>query len=130
MKKIFVFILSILYLSTSVGATVHFHYCMDKLVKWGLAADEASICGKCGMHKDESKGCCKDDHKQIKLQGEQKVANFFVSEFNCPVEVPLEPVAHYLVAYSSSLATNYPVSHAPPDKAVIPIYLHNCLFRI
>jgi hypothetical protein len=103
---------------------------MDKLVRWSLVANEENICGNCGMHKEESKGCCKDDHKQIKIQGEQKVASSFISEFNAPVILPLVPIAYYSLSVSASLAVTFPVSNAPPDKAPIPVYLHNCVFRI
>lgn len=130
LKKVLAFILSILYLTTSVGATVHFHYCMDKLVHWSLVANEEKICGNCGMHKEDSKGCCKDDHKQIKIQGEQKVASSFISEFNSPVILSLMSIPCYSFSASASLAVTLPVSNAPPDKAPIPVYLHNCVFRI
>ena len=103
---------------------------MDTLVNWGLTANEEDICGNCGMHKDESTGCCKDEHKQIKLEGEQKVPKIFSSVFNFPIDLPLLPGAHYTIASHSSVAIAFPVSHAPPDKAPIPIYLYNCLFRI
>jgi hypothetical protein len=109
---------------------VHFHYCMDKLVRWSLIANEENICGNCGMHKEESQGCCKDDHKQIKIEGEQKVANSFISDFNSPVALPLVPIAYYGFSVSAPLAVTFPVSHAPPHKAPIPVYLHNCVFRI
>jgi hypothetical protein len=36
MKKILVSILAVFYLASSVGATVHLHYCMDKFINWSL----------------------------------------------------------------------------------------------
>lgn len=99
-------------------------------MNWGFIANEESICGKCGMAKEESKGCCKDDHKQIKVQGEQKVANLFICEINSPLDLPLEPVRLHHISYADAFAINYPLSHAPPDKALTPIYIYNCLFRI
>src|SRR5688572_30125687 len=74
MKKLVVTILAFLYLSASVGATVHLHYCMDKLVNVGLWHKEEKQCGKCGMEKSDenNKGCCKDEHKQVKLENDHK----------------------------------------------------------
>lgn len=72
LKKLFVTILSIIYLTASAGATVHSHYCMDKLVSWGLDAKSEKLCKNCGMDKSASAGCCQDSKKQVKLQGDQK----------------------------------------------------------
>lgn len=61
MKRFITGILAIIYLSFSVGATVHLHYCMDEFVNYSLSEEHESSCGKCGMEKHESgNGCCKD----------------------------------------------------------------------
>ena len=85
MKKFFAAILAILYFATTTGATVHLHYCMDKLVEQSLWHSEKDQCSKCGMDKSlEKKGCCKDEYKQVKVgnahyspdvafQGESKI---------------------------------------------------------
>lgn len=130
LKKLLVTILAFLYLATSVGATVHLHYCMDQLVDWSLASDEEKECSNCGMHKDAAKGCCKDEQKQVKFQGEQKMTDIVSLLFGAAFDVPLVQVeAHRLVAYSS-VAVTYPVSHAPPNKALIPVYLSNRAFLL
>ena len=64
MKKAVVAILACLYLLVSTGATIHTHYCMGKLVDWGLSTKSTGKCSKCGMVKtkaDTDKGCCNDD---------------------------------------------------------------------
>ena len=102
---------------------------MDELVSWSLVSGGESICSNCGMHKEDSKGCCKDEQKQVKLDEEQKITNVFTSAFSCPIEISVLPVDHYTFV-TSSVAITCPVSHAPPDKAPIPVYLSNCVFRI
>src|SRR5450432_202515 len=82
MKKFFVSTMAFLYLSTSMGATIHMHYCMGKLISWGLINHASSRCATCGMQKDtgthggKSFGnhCCKDEHKEIKTDKDQKSA--------------------------------------------------------
>ena len=75
MKKFIVSILAVLYLSSSIGATVHLHYCMDKLIGWSLEHQKDNRCSKCGMiKKQKGKACCKDEYKQLKLQNDQKAA--------------------------------------------------------
>ena len=62
MKKTCSFILALVYLSFTVGATIHQHYCMSELVGTSLFDLKNKECGKCGMkkHTEESKNCCKD----------------------------------------------------------------------
>ena len=53
---------------TTVGATVHLHFCMDKFIGWDLSQTETITCGKCGMKESKTKkGCCKDEVKQLKI---------------------------------------------------------------
>lgn len=70
MKKIAVILLLLVYSTTTFGATVHLHYCMDKLVGWSLWQSKDEACGKCGM-KEKKGGCCKDEHKHFQLKENQ-----------------------------------------------------------
>ena len=74
MKKLFVAILALLYISTSSGAVVHLHYCMGKLAGWGFGDNKSKACGGCGMEKTDEKdnGCCKDEHKFLKTTQTKK----------------------------------------------------------
>ena len=87
MKKVLATILAFVYLSTSMGATIHLHYCMGKLASWGLIDHDSKNCTKCGMVKKTpgshfmaaKMDCCRDEHKQIKTDKDQKLfpAEFF-----------------------------------------------------
>lgn len=131
MKKFVVFILAFVYLSLSVGATVHLHFCMDKLVSSGLWHDKDDKCGKCGMEKSQEKdnGCCKDEHKQVKLETEHKGAvTYSLSElisFALPTPVFEVPVINL-----PTVTEQNPLSHAPPRSGDIAVYIRNCVFRI
>ncbi len=130
-KKIFAAILAILYFTATTGATVHLHFCMGKLVDESLWHNETEQCSKCGMDLGhQANDCCKDVHKQVKLQNDHYLAdmNFQVSQFSAialPVafiEIPAAEIA--------SIAEDNPVSNAPPRSRDIPIYKRNCVFRI
>ena len=130
MKKITVAIFAVFYLTISSGFTVHIHYCMNKLAGWSLFHLDKDKCGVCGMHKSNSKDCCKDEHKFLKNNTDQKVsesaaqlvqvltlvipANFF--------ELPINDF--------SSVTEKNPVSHAPPRSAGIAVHKRNCVFLI
>lgn len=131
-KKILVAILAFLYISTSVGATVHMHYCMGKLADWGIGHKEAKTCGKCGMQQSVKKtnDCCKDENKFVKNDTDQKTAEatFQMAQV---IAVAL-PVAFFemTAADISSLTEADPISHAPPQSSGVAVYIRNCVFRI
>jgi len=132
LKKIIVAILSVLYLGTATGATIHMHYCMGKLIDWSLWNKGGDLCGKCGMKKDGGKknDCCKDDYKFVKNITDHKSAESALQlmqgiSFAVPsafVEIPVD-------IYSSVTEKNSR-SHAPPRSGGTAVYIRNCVFRI
>ena len=128
MKKFFVTILAFSYLITSVGATVHLHYCMDKLVSWSLSDNSIrDKCGNCGMKKDDN--CCKDQHKFVKNNSDQKTTATLA--LNVPFLIAaISPAIIDEAEYYFSYAPKYYNSHAPPISSDGEIYLRNCVFRI
>lgn len=130
LKKLVVLILSLIYLTSSVGATVHLHYCMDKLIGWSLSGTSEKKCDKCGMEKKDSKGCCKDENKQVKLQNDQKLATFYVANLTSPAVIPEHNINEYQFWQLSFVAASFPLSHSPPAQSLVSAYLRNCVFRI
>lgn len=132
MKKLLVAILALLYISTSVGATVHMHYCMGKLADWGLGHKKSATCGKCGMEKSEKKenGCCKDKHKFIKNDTDQKTTEA-AFQMTKAMAVAL-PVSFFEIPSADipAIAEENPISHAPPQSNSIAVYIRNCVFLI
>ncbi len=132
MKKILAVILAVIYLGTSTGATVHMHYCMGKLADWGLGHNKSKTCGNCGMEKSEEKdnGCCKDEHKFVKNDNDQKTAESFVTNFALQViDIPVECFTSSEILVSS-VTEKHPVSHAPPRSNGVAVYIRNCSFLI
>ncbi len=129
MKKFLVAILALLYMSTSVGATVHMHYCMGKLANWGLGHQESKQCSKCGM-TETGKGCCKDENKFIKNTSDQKTLESYTPLIQvCTIILPpaFFEIANVRVL---SAAQEHPASHAPPQNHGIPIYIYYSDYRI
>jgi len=75
-KKTVTFLVALLYLFSSVGATVRLHYCMGSLADRGIGYDKSVLCPACGMNEEESEGCCKDEHHFIKNKVDQKAGTF------------------------------------------------------
>lgn len=133
MKKLFVFILAVIYLSEASGMGLHLHYCMDKLVSWGLTQSQ-NKCSTCEhtiscSPKIACKDCCKDELKTAKIDNaNKKELNFLVRN------LPLENVYHYsllevpgIVPYTTIRANSI---NAPPDPYKVPIFIFNRVFRL
>jgi len=127
MKKILVSIFAAFYLASSVGATVHLHYCMDKFINWSLLKG-GDKCSRCGMEKDG--GCCKDENKFVKNNIDQKVAE---SSFQLIQMAAVTTPAVFIYTseyhFSSIIQENH-LSHAPPRNNGVGIYILNSVFRI
>jgi len=128
-KKIVVILLLLIYGSATMGATIHMHYCMNELVGWSLWHGERDKeCGKCGM-KEKKGGCCKDEHKQVKLKTEHQksVTAQYVQFLDVPALTT--PVADFSFEIKpASLA--FPVSNAPPKIPRERLYILHCVFLI
>lgn len=138
MKRFLATILALVYLSTSMGATVHLHYCMGKLFSWSLIDNDSKNCSQCGMPKSNKAGhcmslkdgCCKDKHAHIQLDKDQK-ATEATYKFLTPAFVFLPASMTTLPdLYVASYIVGYPTTNAPPEPGKVPVFIRNCTFRI
>ena len=134
MKKLFLYLLSFIFIITSSGVMVNMHYCMGKLAgtSMSLVSNTTKKCDKCGMEKSKKKGkgCCHDSKKLIKNVVDQNIANSF---FNIDHQLALLPTSSdfetvSIVVSVNAKQSNY--SHAPPDQLGVPIYIADCSFLI
>ena len=127
MKKILVSILAVFYLASSVGATVHLHYCMDKFINWSLLKG-GDKCNKCGMEKDG--GCCKDENKFVRNNSDQKVAEPAFQQIQMAAVAVPAAFKHTTEYYVTSITQENPFDHTPPRNNGVGIYILNSVFRI
>ena len=138
MKKVLATILAFVYLSTSMGATIHLHYCMGKLASWGLIDHESKNCAQCGMMKKSSSSqcmaakmdCCRDEHKQIKTDQDQKL---FPSEFFKYNNLSQAITIHGSIipgVKAFSPAIEYPNTNGPPLTGNLPLFIVYRNFRL
>ncbi len=132
LKKFLVAILTLLYMSTSVGATIHMHYCMGKLADWGLGQKDSKTCGKCGMEQSVKKanGCCKDEHKFIKNDTDQKHTETAFQTVPLTADALLVSFFEIPAVDLPTLTEENPLSNAPPRNSGVAVYIRNCDFRI
>ena len=130
MKRLILTIIAVFYLGVSSGATVHLHYCMGQLVEWGFVSKNPDKCGKCGMKTGTSKDCCKDEHKQVKFESNQKISENYFQLKALSIDLGFFPYRSETDLYSFSLIEEYPISNAPPETQSTPVFIRNCNFRI
>ena len=128
MKKILISILAIFYLASSVGATVHLHYCMDKFIDWSLLKGSGDKCDKCGMEKDG--GCCKEENKFVKNNIDQKARESAIQLIQMAAVAMPAPSIFTSGYHLNSLIQENDLSHAPPRNTGVGIYILNSVFRL
>jgi hypothetical protein len=128
MKKLFAFILAFFYLTSTIGANVHLHYCMDELINWGVVNNESVTCENCGMEKDD--GCCKDEQKFLKNTSDQTIADGGLQL--TPRQITDAPFAytHLSEHHFFSLIEKNLFRHPPPIHSGVDILIQNSIFRI
>jgi hypothetical protein len=131
MKRILVTILSILYMASATGATVHIHYCMGKLMSAGFVNKQDDRCKRCGMKKaTQKKGCCKDEHKTFKTNDHQLAKATF--DFSHQLFISAPPAYFlYVETVDPSKINTSRLTHSPPSCwRKCPIYIQVQDFRI
>lgn len=133
MKKMLFTFLAILYLGTSSGFAMHFHYCMDELIGTSLSKAESKECENCGMEVAPQKdnGCCKEEYKQLKVDKDPNVEDFALQIMQT-LGVSLPPATFEIPSFLqlATSAADYPLVNSPPQSLAVPVYLRNCVFRI
>lgn len=127
MKKGIASILFILYFAFSSGIVINLHYCMNRFDSSKFGAAKSDICGKCGMHTDDSNGCCHDVVKVIKIQDDQQMSSSIL-KFAAP------EISGIVYSQNNDQLTNRGniltfSAHSPPFNKQ-DTYLVNCVFRI
>lgn len=133
MKRFFIFILALLYLTTSSGLTFHVHYCMGEWVEATLIDNNSKDnheCSYCGMTKTAGNGCCKDEQKIVKIDQVHHAAHI-VFELLQPISTDIAFSLYHLDILTYPETKNeLALNHAPPLHRSCAIYIQNRNFRI
>ena len=130
MKKLVVILLLFAYGVSSFGATIHLHYCMNKLVSSSLE-NKIGGCGSKGTMGGMQKGkCCKHVYKQVKVENHYKdaVAGMSYEKF-IAAAIP----AYYYHITTPSITTLTKNTYFKTDfrrKSNNKIYILDCVYRI
>ena len=130
MKKFLVAILAILYMGTSIGATIQLHYCMGRFVEWKLRHNNNSLCSRCGMERKSgsARGCCRDEYKHIKIDNDQKRSENYVQLNETVAEIRPTGSDHSILF--SLVAGSFAQINSPPPLCSISLGILHCVFRI
>ena len=130
MKRFLAAILALLYLGTSIQATIQLHYCMGRLVEWTLRHQDNSRCGKCGMEKkpESNSGCCRDEYKNLKVDKDQKLSDNNI-QLNEAIDAPVK-IPNYSISFSILSHQGFTKVNGPPLKCNTSLNILQCVFRI
>lgn len=79
--------------------------------------------------QDINNGCCKDEHKQVKLETDHKGVSAYQLAEQGPAALPV-PLFEIADINLPTVTEQIPRSHAPPRSSEIAVYIRNCVFRI
>ena len=132
MKKVFVVIFALIYMTTSVGASFHMHYCMGEFADWGWGHNNSKTCNSCGMKISDEKyaGCCGDKYQFLKNDTDQKTTEtIFQLAQSIAVTLPVSRVSIDLIDLPSLTVIN-PIDHGLPRSSPVAFYILNRNFLI
>ena len=130
MKKIIAFISFVCYFAVSCGVIINSHYCMNSLASVHLFETSVHTCGFCGMDIHESNGCCRDEVKIVKLQGDQNKIPVLTYEIPALEKIVIIPSGFMVASFHNVDEQHHFHNHSPPLLSEQDTYLQNNVFRI
>ena len=128
MKKVFLGILTMLYMTVASGIAMEIHYCMGKKAGVEFYGSGNEKCGRCGM-KEKKNCCCHDEYKFYKLSDSHKnVTNNIDFEADEAAVVTEYPVYNWQLPAENAIA--FVNNHSPPEDTGPSACLLNCVFRL
>lgn len=128
MKKSWIAILAILYITVTSGVIVNVHYCMGSIASVAYGWDDHDVCGKCGMTGDKA-GCCHTEYQLVKVDDEHQFVPVDIPSFETPMSIIPDEIVWINPAPASIQPTTFTYID-PPDPYSNSVYLHHCVFRI
>lgn len=133
MKNMLLTFIAILYLGTSSGFAMHFHYCKDELIETSFFHNDVDKCSNCGMEKKVAveNGCCKDEYKELKVDKAHDLKEIAL-QFMHAISIALPPIVFEISSFLqlANFTVDQPLVNLHPKDIDVPVYLRNCVFRI
>lgn len=130
MKKILTSIVLVCYIAVTSGLVLNHHYCMDRLASTQLFGTSNKVCGDCGMHTEESNGCCRDEVKVLKLVQDQNKIPIVTYELPSLDQLAIQPSEFIAALFQNTDDQRHFFYHSPPLLSAQDIYLQINVFRI
>lgn len=130
MKKLRIYIILSIYLISSIGILVDFHYCGGELVSVTLYQTDEDGC--CGEDEEKEADCCEDKYLLVETDDSENFKstlvpsnNFF--QFTSSTYHQIKLIDYSYVFSAKNLV---PLNHAPPNGDFDPLFLKNGVLRI
>lgn len=131
MKKIFISVIAVFYLSVTSGLVINMHFCMGQFssVTFNHDADHEDGQGnKCGMKKLKN-NCCTEEVTTLKLNDVHEASTFSFALASITSHVPEKQIVLHEPEQGISAipVTDY---FSPPPNTLNKVYLDINVFRI
>lgn len=128
MKKAALILLVCIYSLATMGFSLKQFYCCGKLksTTFSLLQQDKKECGK----GNERSGCCDNKYQFFKVKDKYISADEVHSPVKHFVDLHLYTPTLQHISFLSQKTTIAYKGNAPPLATGVPIYIHNCIFRI
>ncbi len=130
MKKLLTAFTLVCYLAVTCGFVISQHYCMNKHTASQLFISTKDVCDNCGMHKQNAKGCCRDEVVIVKLVQDQNNNQVSAIEFSLPDNLIFTPSAFMTANFENGTPAYSFQKYLPPDLSDQDAYLQHNVFLI
>ena len=103
---------------------------MGEFVQWNFSHNKENNCSNCGMNEAESKGCCDNQQKILKIDEEQKITN--ATYPFPPITSPTLNPSFFEIAYvnMACFLKEHTQSNTLHRVQNLPLFILNSIFRI
>lgn len=103
---------------------------MNRLASTQLFSSGKDVCGQCGMHNDDSNGCCHDEVKVVKLELDHTTVPVITFDFPAYDAAIIPPSEFIETAFYNINVEKHFHNHSPPLLSGQDTYIRNSVFRI
>ena len=128
-EKIVVILLLLICGSATMSATIHLHYCMNKIVGWALWHNEKEECGGCGIKEDKT-GCCKNEQKHFKSKANHHNAATAAHITFKPAPAIVNPIPDFYFQAFKKVTESFSINHAPLNISNTRLHILLCVYFI
>lgn len=127
MKRFLLIIFALLYVGTTSGITLDYHYCMGRLADVSVWDD--GVCPSCGETSQAHK-CCSTETEVVQLVVDQNISQAQTIFMPVVTTLLFDMVHQSLLCEPEETNLSLLAFDSPPECSSLPLFIHHCTFLI